>query len=114
MCISPPSGDPTPEDPGARRQDGGLRTSLEIGGDARGAEGVAAYFDLEAHVGRSATDHSVDVDSVHRQAGENARPNERFFFVGGEAGNPDAPSPVWTRRMSRRRRHRPYAHRGQW
>jgi hypothetical protein len=46
---------------------------FEIGGDARGAEGVTTDFDLQACVGRSTADHSVDVDAMHRQAGENAR-----------------------------------------
>jgi hypothetical protein len=42
--------------------------SLEIGGDARGAEGVATDFDLKACVGRSTLDLSVHINAMHWQS----------------------------------------------
>jgi len=39
---------------------------FEIGGDARGAEGMAADFDARAEIGGAALDHAPSVDPVHR------------------------------------------------
>ena len=39
---------------------------LEVGGDAGGAESVAADLRLEARVGRAPADHPPDIDTVHR------------------------------------------------